>query len=427
MSPDQHASALFGQRIEADYLIETADDPARAAEIMAGEQSSGTFVPVPGETPELKARAAAVVESMELLEPVAKPSLPGAHRADNGRYHRARVTLSWPLANLGTSLTTLMATVAGNLFELQSFSGLRILDVRLPREFADAYPGPGFGIDGTRKLAGVGDGPLIGTIIKPSVGLTTADTAALVNTLVEAGIDFIKDDELQCDGPACPFEERVRAVMAVINQHADKSGRKVMFAFNVSGEVDEMQRRHDLVAELGGTCVMASINSVGLAGMIALGRHTSLPIHAHRNGWGSLSRHPALGWSYVAWQKFWRLAGADHLHVNGIANKFCESDDSVIESARACLTPLFEHKPCLSMPVFSSGQSVLQPPETWRRLGSGDLIYAAGGGIMAHPDGVAAGVTSLRDAWDASLSGVSLKSYAKSHPALARALEFSGT
>ena len=426
MSREQQKPATNNSRVEADYLIETAGDPVRAAEVMAGEQSSGTFVPVPGETPELKARAAAVVESIELLDSVATPSLPGAHQTTDGQYRRARVTLSWPIAILGPSLTTLMATVAGNLFELQAFSGLRILDVRLPREFADVYAGPKFGIEGTRELTGVVGRPLIGTIIKPSVGLSPADTAALVNTLVEAGIDFIKDDELQCDGPACPFAERAQAVMEVINRHADKSGRKVMFAFNVSGEIDEMQRRHDLVAKLGGTCVMASINAVGLAGMIALGRHTSLPIHAHRNGWGSLSRHPALGWSYVAWQKFWRLAGADHLHVNGLANKFCESDDSVIDSARACITPLFEHQPCISMPVFSSGQSVLQPPDTWRRFGSSDLIYAAGGGIMAHPDGVAAGVSSLREAWDASLAGVTLSSYAKSHPALAHALEASG-
>ena len=45
-------------RIEADYLIESPIDPRRAAETMAGEQSSGTFVAVPGETPELRRRAA---------------------------------------------------------------------------------------------------------------------------------------------------------------------------------------------------------------------------------------------------------------------------------------------------------------------------------------------------------------------------------
>jgi ribulose-bisphosphate carboxylase large chain len=54
----------------------------------------------------------------------------------------ARATLSWPLENIGPSLPNLMATVAGNLFELKQFSGLRILDIRLPDAFASAYPGP---------------------------------------------------------------------------------------------------------------------------------------------------------------------------------------------------------------------------------------------------------------------------------------------
>ena len=84
----------------------------------------------------------------------------------------------------------------------------------------------------------------------------------------------------------------------------------------------------------------------------------------------NLSRHPQLGWSYVAWQKLWRLAGADHMHVNGLGNKFSESDDSVIASARTCLTPMSAESPCIAMPVFSSGQTVNQPPETYRQLGS---------------------------------------------------------
>jgi len=394
----------MSQRIEADYLIETAGDTEDVTQIMAGEQSSGTFVPVPGETPELKTRAAARVEHIEVVGEVGTPSLPGAIAAVGKPLTQAKVTLSWPLENLGPSLPNLMATVAGNLFELRQFSGLRILDVRLPTAFARAYPGPKFGIEGTRRLSGVASGPLIGTIIKPSVGLSPEDTAAMVLMLAQAGIDFIKDDELQSDGPACPFEARTRAVMKVLNEYADKTGKKVMFAFNVTGEVDEMRRRHDLVHALGGTCVMASLNSVGLTGMIALGRHTQLPIHAHRNGWGYLSRAPMLGWSYVAWQKFWRLAGADHMHVNGLQNKFCEGDDSVMASARECLTPIFAEKPCISMPVFSSGQSTKQVADTYARLGVSDLIYAAGGGIMGHPDQPAAGVRALRDAWDKAIS-----------------------
>ena len=196
-----------------------------------------------------------------------------------------------------------------------------------------------------------------------------------------------------------------------------------MFAFNVTGELDEMRRRHDLVAKLGGTCIMASLNSIGLVGLVELRRHSTLPIHAHRNGWGYLSRHPMLGWSFGAWQKIWRLAGVDHMHVNGLRNKFCEDDDSVIASAKALAAPLFASRADRAMPVFSSGQSAGQVADTFAALGSVDLIYAAGGGIMAHPDGPAGGVASLREAWEAAMTGVDARLYGQSHAALARALE----
>ena len=386
------------QRIIAHYLIETAIDPYQAVEAMAGEQSSGTFVALPGETPEVKFRHGARIERLDPLEEAASPGLPGA--ISGSSYHRAKATLSWPMDNLGPSLPNLAATIAGNLFELKQFSGLRILDVELPNEFGRTYLGPQFGIGGTRQFAGVKAGPLIGTIIKPSVGLSPQETAEMVEALCQGGIDFVKDDELQSDGTHCPFDERVRAVMAKVNAHADRTGKKVMVAFNVTGDLDQMRRRHDLVAELGGTCVMASLNSVGLVGMIELRRMAQLPIHGHRNGWGYLSRHPLLGWSFPAWSKLWRLAGADHLHVNGIRNKFCEDDTSVITSARSLLTPLFPDQPMTAMPVFSSGQTAATVADTYQALGTTDLIFAAGGGIMGHPDGIATGVQAIRNAWE---------------------------
>jgi 3-oxoisoapionate-4-phosphate transcarboxylase/hydrolase len=196
-----------------------------------------------------------------------------------------------------------------------------------------------------------------------------------------------------------------------------------MYAFNLTGDLDQMRRRHDSLVKHGATCLMASLNSVGLVGMIELARFSQLPIHAHRNGWGYLSRHPLLGWSYIAWQKIWRLAGADHMQVNGVGNKFAESDDSCLASARACLTPMFEDKPCTVMPVFSSAQSPRQAPATYQGLGSADLIVTAGGGIMAHPLGTAAGVTAMQEAWEATLAGVPLADFARTRPNLQLALE----
>lgn len=412
----------MSERIHATYWLETGDDPARAAEVIAGEQSSGTFVALPNETPELKARSGARVERLEILEEVDSPSLPGGMQS--GRYTRCNLELSWPIENLGPSLPNLMSTVAGNLFELRQVSGLRITGLRLPAAFADAYPGPAFGIEGTRRLAGVERGPLIGTIIKPSVGLSPAETARQARELIHGGIDFIKDDELQSDGAHCPFDERVRAVMRVVNEAAQRTGRKAMVAFNITGDLDQMRRRHDLVLAEGGNCVMVCLNSVGLVGMHELRRHAQLPIHGHRAGWGYLTRCPELGWDYAPWQMLWRLAGADHLHVNGLRNKFSEPDDSVIAAARAVLAPVMPEAPMTAMPVFSSGQTGLQASDTFAALGCADLIHTVGGGIFGHPHGVKAGVEALRASWEAAMAGVPLGQQAESSPALHHALGF---
>lgn len=393
---------------------------------MAGEQSTGTFVRVPGETDELRERFGARIESLLELDEARMPSLPGAWAPQSGpgRWRTAEVTLSWPLHNFGPSLPNLLAAIAGNLWELKPFSGLRLLDLTLPPEFLARYHGPQFGVAGTRRLTGVYDRPLIGTIVKPSIGLSPQATAERVADIAAAGIDFVKDDELQADGPLCPFEARLSAVMRVLNAHADRTGKRVMYAVNITGEIDEMLRRHDRTVAEGNTCVMVSLNSVGLPALAALRAHCQVAIHGHRNGWGLLGRSPAIGMSFIAWQKLWRLAGIDHVHVNGLDNKFCESNGSVIASARECLLPMFAppHPGCEIMPVFSSGQSALQAPDTYRALGSIDLIHACGGGILGHPGGVAAGVRSLQQGWQAAVSGIPLVEYGRSHRELAAAL-----
>jgi ribulose-bisphosphate carboxylase large chain len=400
------------ERIIATYYIETPFAPEAAAQVLAGEQSSGTFVAVPGETEELKQRFAARVESVELLETVNEPAILGA-ASSTRKYNRAIVKVSWSIENFGYNLPVLVSTLQGNLYEIKQFTGLKLLDIELPASFGNYYSGPAFGIDGCRKLTGVNDRPLIGTIIKPSIGLSIEQTADIVKTLAEAGIDFIKDDELLSSSANSNFNDRVDAVMKVINAHADKTGKKVMYAFNISGEMDEMLQRYEKIISCGGTCAMVSINSVGLSATKKICDQKQLAIHAHRNGWGMLTRHPLLGIDFKAYQKLWRLAGVDQLHVNGIKNKFWESDDSVVNSIGACLTPMYNHKTAL--PVVSSGQWGGQAFETYRRTNTVNLLYMAGGGIMAHPMGAAAGVIALQQAWKAAVDGLSLEEAAKEY------------
>jgi ribulose-bisphosphate carboxylase large chain len=414
------------ERIFATYLIETPLAVEKAAAALAGEQSSGTFVAVPGETEELKQRFAARVEKITPLEIVSAPSLPDVRHASS--FQRAEVVVSWSVENMGYNLPTLVSTIQGNLYELSQFSGLKLMDVDLPSSFAKHFRGPKFGILGCRILTKVENCPLIGTIIKPSLGMTPQQTAELVKVLCEAGIDFIKDDELMANPPHSPFDERVDAIMRVINAHADHTGKKVMYAFNLSDELDAMQRHYEKVVKSGGTCAMISINSVGLAATKKICDLGALAIHGHRNGWGMLNRHPLLGIEFPAYQKLWRLAGVDQLHVNGIANKFWESDDSVVRSIEACLRPLFssDGTPASGapiLPVVSSGQWGGQACETYRRTKTVDLLYMAGGGIMAHPDGPAAGVRSLQKWWEAAVEGLTQEQAAAKYSELKKSVE----
>lgn len=412
------------ERITATYYIETPYAPEKAAAVLAGEQSSGTFVAVPGETEELKQRFAARVESINVLETVNEPAIPGA-TSKEGKYHRAIVKVSWSIENFGYNLSVMVSTLQGNLYEITQFTGLKLMDIELPESFGNHFSGPAFGIDGCRKLTGVEGRPLFGTIIKPSIGLTPEQTAFMVKTLAEAGIDFVKDDELLSSSANSNFNDRVDAIMKVINAHADKTGKKVMYAFNLSGEVDEMLHRYEKIVNSGGNCAMVSINSVGLAGAKKIMNQRHLAIHAHRNGWGMMTRHPLLGIDYKAYQKIWRLAGTDQMHVNGIQNKFWESDDSVVASIEACLTPMYDHKTVL--PVVSSGQWGGQAFETYRRTKTVDLLYMAGGGIMAHPMGAAAGVVALQQAWKAAVDGLSLEEAAREYKEFSESVKKFGT
>ena len=422
---------MISERIVATYLIETPHPVEHAAEVVAGEQSSGTFVELPGETDTLQQRHGARIERIEELETVNAPSLPGTRYApasgEKVRYRRAEVEISIPLENVGASLPALLATVAGNIYEVAEVSALRLLDLELPRAFGEAYLGPQFGIEGTKELSGVpADRPVIGTIVKPSVGLTPQQTAELARDLAEAGIDFIKDDELMANPPHSPLERRVEAVMRVVNEVAERTGKKVMYAFNITDELDAMLRHHDTVLRAGGTCVMVSLNSVGLAAFSHLRERCQLPIHGHRNGWGMLTRHPYLGMEFTAYQKIWRLAGVDQLHVNGIQNKFWESDDSVVKSIRivpgADVRSQDDHAGRLVRSVGRAGSGNVPadqkrgPDVPCRRRDRGPP------GTDRRPVSPA-----IKQAWDAARHGIPLEEHAREHPELRAAMEKFGS
>ena len=420
------------EKLIATYLIETPLDVNKVAAIMAGEQSCGTFTRVAGETDELRARAAGEIIDITLLESCGSATLESQYitrKAPSGPFQRARVTIAFPLANVGTNLTALGSIVGGNLFDIGEVTGLRLEDLSLPQKFREKFPKPSKGIEGTREILKVYDRPLFGTIIKPNVGMSPEQTAELVATLCHAGTDFIKDDEVCASPDHAPIEERIKAVMTRVRDFRQQTGRDVLIAFNISDEIDNMRRYADLIQAEGGNCIMVSLNWCGLSAVQSLRRSTDLVIHGHRNGYGAMSRHPLLGIGTKAYQTLYRLTGIDHLHVHGIGGKFCNDDLEVAESGRHCLQPLSADGPAEDrvVPVFSSGQWAGNIGVTLKELDSSDFLFLAGGGILAHPSGAQAGVKSLLQGWEAVISDIPLNEFAQTHAELHQALTFFGS
>lgn len=406
--------------IRITYRLETSGDIEALAIKIASDQSTGTFTELPGETAEVQARCAARVEQITPLSDSATPSFPDP--GGSGPYHRADVIIAYPIEAVGTDIAALMTITIGGVYAVRGMTGVRVMDIDLPDEWA-CHPGPQFGVSGSRRLMGVPEGPMIASIIKPSLGLLPDEAAKVIKLLCEAGVDFIKDDEKLMSPAYSPLEARVKAIMPVINEHEQKTGKKVMYAFGISSaDPDIMMRNHDTVLAHGGNAAVININSIGYGGLSFLRKRSSLCLHAHRNGWDILTRHPGLGMEFRAYQKIWRLLGVDQFQVNGIRAKYWEPDESFVRSFADVMTPIFSEDD-RALPVVCSGQWGGQAVETFERTGRTlDLMYLGGGGIHGHPMGAASGVSAIRQAWDAASSGTSLEAYAQNHPELAAAL-----
>jgi 3-oxoisoapionate-4-phosphate decarboxylase len=406
--------------ISLTYRIETAGSIERLAAKIASDQSTGTFVDLPGETEELKNRVAARVGAIRPLPSRAVSSFP---TDEIGPFKRADVDIEFPLEAIGTDLTALMTIAIGGVYAIKGFSGIRVIDMKLPEEFRGAYQGPQFGLAGSRSLTGVYNRPIFGTIIKPALGLRPDEAAVQVREVVEAGADFVKDDEKLMSPRYSPLAARVKAIMPIILNQQQKTGKKCMYAWGISAtDPDDMMRNHDVVLKAGGNCAVININSIGMGAMAFLRKRSGLVLHAHRNGWDILTRHPGLGMDFKVYQQFWRLLGVDQFQINGIRVKYWEPDESFVASFKAVTTPLFDDHDC-ALPVVGSGQWGGQAQDTYERTGrTVELMYLCGGGIVSHPGGAAAGLRAVKQSWEAAVQGIPIETYAKTHPELAQSI-----
>jgi ribulose-bisphosphate carboxylase large chain len=319
------------------------------------------------------------------------------------------------------NMPNILSSVAGNVFGLKALRNLRLNDVVLPAELLESFKGPRFGITGIRELLKVHERPLVGTIIKPKLGLKIADHARVAYEAWAGGCDIVKDDENLGSQRFNPFEERVVKTLESRDKAEEETGERKVYMVNVTAETETMLKRAEYVLAHGGEYMMVDILTCGFSALQTLrDQGFKLVIHAHRAGHAAFTKNLKHGISMCVVAKVARIIGVDQLHVGTVVGKMSETKQEVLENIEACKMPMGGLKPVL--PVASGGLHPRLVPALMETFGK-DFVIQAGGGIHGHTDGTFAGATAMRQAVDAAMEGKTLEEYAETHKELKTALE----
>jgi len=333
------------------------------------------------------------------------------------------------------NVPNIMSSIAGNIFGLKDIKNLRFEDVNFPYELIRNFKGPVYGIKGIRKLLKIEERPLIGTIVKPKLGLITRDHARVAYNAWSGGCDIVKDDENLSSQSFNKFESRVKETLKLRDKAEKETGEKKVYMPNVTAETKEMLRRMNFIKQCGGEYAMVDILTVGWAGLQTVRNYNQdlkLVLHAHRAGHAAFTRNPKHGISMLVIAKLCRLIGMDQLHIGTVVGKMEGPKQEVVFLEEEIEKNLIRQKGhTLSeswgdiKPMFAVCSGGLHPghvPALVKMLGK-DIIIQMGGGIHGHPQGTIAGAKAARQAVDATIQGFSLKEYSKKHKELEVALE----
>ncbi len=319
------------------------------------------------------------------------------------------------------NMPNILSSVAGNVFGLKALRNLRLLDLEIPKALLAGFKGPAYGIAGIRELLKVPKRPLVGTIIKPKLGLKTKDHAKVAYEAWLGGCDVVKDDENLSSQKFNPFPERITQTLESRDKAQSETGERKVYMVNITAETQTMLKRAQTVVDQGGEYVMVDILTCGWSALQTL-RNQNLPlvIHAHRAGHAAFTKNPKHGIAMKPIASVARIIGVDQLHVGTVVGKMSETKAEVIENIAACKGGLGGLKPVL--PVASGGLHPRLVPALLATFGN-DVVLQAGGGIHGHPEGTVAGAVAMRQAVDAVLEGKPLEEYAKNHRELSLALQ----
>jgi ribulose-bisphosphate carboxylase large chain len=319
------------------------------------------------------------------------------------------------------NMPNILSSIAGNVFGLEAIKHLRLNDIHFPENIVNSFMGPKYGIKGIRELLKIKNRPLVGTIIKPKLGLNTLDHAKVAYDAWIGGCDIVKDDENLSSQSFNRFEDRLLRTLEKRDQAETMTGEKKVYMVNVTAETGEMIERAEYVEENGGRYLMVDIITCGFSALQSLRRHNlGLVIHAHRAGHATFTRIREHGISMKVVAKIARIIGVDQLHVGTAVGKMSETREEVLENIEALLQPLYGLKRVL--PVASGGLHPGLVPDLMDIFGR-DFVIQAGGGIHGHPEGSTSGAIAMRQAVDSVLKGVPLETFAEKNKELKKALQ----
>ncbi len=379
------------------------------------------------------------------------------------------IAYPWRLFDRDGNVQNILTYVIGNVLGMKEVRACKLLDVWFPPAFLEQYDGPSYTLDDMRKYLNVYNRPILGTIIKPKMGLTSAEYAEAAYDFWAGGGDFVKNDEPQANQDFCPYDKMVEHVKKAMDKAVKETGQKKVHSFNVSApDYDTMIKRCEMIRNAGFeegsyAFLIDGITAGWMAVQTLRRKYPSVFIHFHRAGHGAFTRpENPIGMSVLVLSKFARLAGASGIHTGTAGVGKMQGDPKEdITSARNILGfkqkgHFFEQSwgkipdkdlDALKLSSEDLAHHVILEDDDWRAvkkccpiisgglnptslkpfidvMGGIDFITTMGAGCHAHPKGSKAGATALVQACEAYTKKIPIEKYAKDHVELAQAIEF---
>lgn len=387
--------------ITVSYLTEAKDLHKKAESIAVG-MTVGSWTDLPAAKQAKLQKHLGIVAGVTVQE-----------KTEAG-WERGIIQIGYPVDNFTFDIPSLLTNVFGKL----SMDGkIKLVDIDFPREFTEKFPGPKFGIPGIRGMINVNDRPLFMSIFKSCIGLPLVDLVEQFRLQVEGGVDLVKDDEIFFADQQAPFLERIRACKAVI----EASGRKVLYAVNLTGPVTELADKAKRAVEAGANCLLLNVLPYGFDILQRLSSDPDIPV--------PIMAHPALAGAFYPSRdygiaaplllgKLMRLAGADLVLFPSPYGSVALPKQGALNIAASLVEPWAKLLPVF--PVPSAGIHPGMVPMLYQDFGL-DHIVNAGGGIHGHPGGPVAGGKAFVDAIAATRQGIPLSNFES--PELSAALE----